>query len=146
MKTYMAKKDDIEKRWYHIDADSLVLGRLAVACAKLLMGKTKPQYTPHVDTGDFVIVTNAAQIKVTGNKSNNKTYKHYTGYPGGLREIPYKKMLEKQPTKVIRLAVQRMLPKNLLGTKMLKKLKVFAGESHTHISQQPKTITLADVH
>ena len=145
MKTYVAKETEVKRSWYHIDARAQVLGRLAVACAKLLSGKTKPQYTPHVDTGDFVIVTNASYVKVTGNKSRDKIYKHYSGYPGGLRSRPFSEMIAKSPERVIRLAVQRMLPKNNLGRKMLKKLKVYAGESHPHSAQNPQTVTINDV-
>lgn len=145
MKTYVAKEAEVKRNWYHIDAKSQILGRLAVACAKLLSGKTKPQYTPHVDTGDFVIVTNASQVKVTGNKYRDKMYKRYTGYPGGLRLQPFSVMIQKSPERVIRLAVQRMLPKSHLGRAMLKKLKVYARESHPHSAQNPKTITTADV-
>jgi large subunit ribosomal protein L13 len=145
MKTFVAKEAQLKRNWYHIDAKSQVLGRLAVACAKLLSGKTKPLYTPHIDTGDFVIVTNASQVKVTGNKFREKMYKRYSGYPGGLRLQPFNVAIQKNPERVIRLAVQRMLPKSHLGRKMLKKLKVYAGESHPHSTQDPKTITIADV-
>jgi large subunit ribosomal protein L13 len=142
----MAKKEEVKRDWYLIDAKSQVLGRLAVACAKILSGKTKPQYTPHVDTGDFVIITNASYVRVTGNKNKEKIYKRYTGYPGGLRLEPFNKMIQKSPEKVIALAVQRMLPKSDLGRRMLKKLKVYAGENHPHSAQNPKTISVVDVH
>lgn len=124
MKSYMAKAGDVERKWLLIDAEGQVLGRLAVRVARILMGKTKPQYTPHLDVGDFVVVTNASKVKVTGRKLTDKTYGFYSGYPGGLKTHTLEQMLKHKPEEVIRLAVRRMLPKTRLGRKMLRKLKV----------------------
>ncbi len=142
IKTYIAKKEDVQKDWYVIDATDKVLGRMASRIAMILQGKTKPIYTPHVDTGDFVIVTNAEKIKLTGNKMNEKVYYTHSGYPGGFKEIPIKKWMEKHPDRIVNLAVKRMLPKTKLGRAMLKKLKVYAGPDHTHEAQQPKTLEI----
>lgn len=142
MKSYMAKSNEIERKWYIIDAEDMVLGRLASELAMILSGKRKPIYTPHVDTGDYVIVINADKIKLTGNKWNQKKHVYHTGYPGGLKEIPYRQILDRDPTKIIRLAVKGMLPKNSLGRAMIKKMKVFAGTEHPHEAQQPIEIKL----
>ena len=142
IKTYIAKKEDVQRDWYVIDATDKVLGRMASRIAMILQGKTKPIYTPHVDTGDFVVVTNAEKIKLTGNKMNEKVYYTHSGYPGGFKEIPIKKWMEKHPDRIVNLAVKRMLPKTKLGSAMLKKLKVYAGPDHSHEAQQPKTLEI----
>lgn len=136
-KTYMAT-EAMPKKWYQMDAQNQILGRLAVDIATILMGKHKPIYTPHVDTGDFVVVTNAKKIKVTGKKLEDKNYYAWSGYPSGLKVKNLATMLEKHPEKVIQLAVRRMLPKNKLGRRMLKKLKIYAGASHPHSAQCPE--------
>ena len=143
MKTYMAKKGEFEREWVHVDATGKVLGRLAVRIATVLMGKHRPTYTPHVDTGQFVVVTNVAKLRVTGRKLDQKEYQRYSGYPSGLKRIPLRTMMEKHPERVLRLAVRRMLPKGALGSKMLKKLKLYAGPDHPHAAQQPKETTVA---
>ena len=145
MKTYMAKKESIERKWYLIDATDQILGKLAVAVAKLLMGKNKPAYTPHVDCGDFVVVVNAGKVRVTGNKARTKTYEKYSGYPGGRRVRSFEHMINKNPAFVIREAVRRMLPKNKLARKMLKKLKISRGPDHKHQVQRPQEISISDV-
>lgn len=137
MKTYMAKPEDVEKKWYVVDATDLVLGRLASNVASVLKGKNKPTYTPNVDTGDFVIVVNCAKVVLTGKKMEQKFHTYHTGYVGGLKQIQYKKLMESDPEKAVMLAVKGMLPKNSLGRKMLKKLRCFAGSEHTHQAQQP---------
>ena len=142
MKSFLAKKADIKPKWHVVDAEGKILGRLASKIAPVLMGKTKPIYTPNVDTGDYVIVVNAEKIRIGGKKADVKEYQTYSGYPGGQKIIPYKKMLEKQPEKIIELAVKRMLPKNKLGTAMLKKLKVFAGPDHNHAAQNPEKLEI----
>jgi large subunit ribosomal protein L13 len=142
IKTFIAKKEDVQQDWYVIDATDKVLGRMASRIAMILQGKTKPIYTPHVDTGDFVIVTNAEKIKLTGNKMNEKVYYTHSGYPGGFKEHPIKKWMEKHPDRIVNLAVKRMLPKTKLGSAMLKKLKVYAGPDHSHEAQQPKTLEI----
>ena len=134
----MAK--DVEKKWYVVDASGKVLGRLANKIAVVLMGKHKPTYTPHVDTGDYVIVVNADKVVLTGKKLDQKKYYRHSGYPGGLKELTARQMFEKHPEKVIYLAVKRMLPKNKLGRKMLKKLKVYAGPEHPHQAQKPEPL------
>ena len=142
IKTFIAKKEDVQRDWHVVDATDKVLGRMASRIAMILQGKTKPIYTPHVDTGDFVVVTNAEKIKLTGNKMNEKVYYSHSGYPGGFKEIPIKKWMEKHPDRIVTLAVKRMLPKTKLGNAMLKKLKVYAGPDHSHEAQQPKTLEL----
>lgn len=137
MKTYMAKPEEIERKWYVVDAEGLVLGRVASRIASVLRGKNKPTYTPNVDCGDFVIVINADKIVLTGKKLEQKYYRYHTGYVGGLKEIQFKKMMEKCPDKVVFNAVKGMLPKNSLGRNMAKKLKVYAGNEHNHQAQQP---------
>lgn len=136
-KTFMARKDNIKQAWYLIDAKGKILGRLASQVARILRGKHKPSYTPHVDTGDNVIIINAKDIVVTGRKLTDKIYRRYSGYPGGLREVPLEVMLRKNPAQVIRLAVKRMLPSSPLGRKMVKKLRVFADEKFIHQAQKP---------
>ncbi|MGI6563179.1 MAG: 50S ribosomal protein L13 [Clostridia bacterium] len=138
MKSYMAKAENIERKWYVIDAEGKVLGRLASEVARILIGKHKPEYTPHVDTGDYVIVINADKIQLTGKKWDQKTHNYFTGYVGGYKEVSYKHLLQKNPVKIIELAVKGMLPKNALGRKMYKKLKVYAGNEHPHQAQQPQ--------
>ena len=142
MKTYMAKKGEVERKWYVIDASDKIVGRLATKIATILRGKHKPVYTPHVDTGDFVIVVNAEKIKFTGTKLEKKIYYKHTGYIGGLKETTAKKMLEKKPEEIIRLAVKGMLPKGRLGRKLLKKLKVYRGSEHPHQAQQPEKLEI----
>ncbi len=142
MKTYLAKKNEVTADWFCVDAADQVLGRLAVQVARLLMGKHKPVYTPHVDCGDFVIVTNASQVRLTGNKAQTKTYQRYSYYPGGQKIIPFATMIERHPERVIQHAVRRMLPKNKLAKQMLSKLKVYGGPEHLHAAQKPKPFTL----
>ncbi|OQY06202.1 MAG: 50S ribosomal protein L13 [Planctomycetales bacterium 4572_13] len=142
MKSFLAKKETVERNWRVIDADGAVLGRLAVKVAVALMGKDKPIYTPHVDTGDFVIVVNAGKVRLTGNKAETKEYQRYSGYPGGQKIIPYKQMIERHPERVVEMAVKRMLPKNTLGAHMYKKLKVYSGPKHDHAAQQPQKMEL----
>ena len=142
MKTYYAKPGEVEREWLVVDATDVPLGRLASEIASILKGKRKPQYTPHVDTGDFVIVVNASKVKLTGNKlADKKKYRH-SGYPGGLKETAISDMLAKRPERVIEQAVKGMLPKNTLGRAMGKKLKVYAGADHPHAAQKPRQITL----
>ena len=140
MKTYMANPTDIERKWYVVDATGYTLGRLSSEIAKVLRGKNKPTFTPHVDTGDYVIVTNAEKINVTGKKLDQKIYYHHSDYVGGMKETDLKTMLEKKPEKVIELAVKGMLPKGPLGRKMYKKLFVYAGAEHPHAAQQPEEL------
>jgi len=142
MKTFMAKAEKVERKWYVVDAKGKTLGRLSSEIAKILRGKHKPIYTPHVDTGDFVIVINAEKIELTGRKMDKKVYRHHTGYPGGLKEVTFKQMIEKKPTMVIYQAVKGMLPHNSLGRKMLKKLRVYAGPVHPHEAQKPEALEL----
>ncbi len=141
MKTYMANPDKIERKWYVVDAEGCTLGRLSSEIAKILRGKNKPQFTPHEDTGDYVIVTNADKVKVTGRKLSQKIYYHHSGYVGGLKETTLNEMLKKKPEKVIELAVKGMLPKGPLGRKMYRKLFVYAGPEHKHEAQKPEAIT-----
>ncbi|WP_108830602.1 50S ribosomal protein L13 [Aedoeadaptatus coli] len=138
MKTTMAKANEVDRKWYVIDAEDKVLGRLATEVATLLRGKHKPIYTPHVDTGDFVIVINADKVKLTGTKWDNKIHASHTGYPGGRREVVYKEIREKHPERVIEYAVKGMLPKSRLGRSMFGKLKVYAGPNHPHEAQKPE--------
>jgi large subunit ribosomal protein L13 len=140
MKTYNARKEDIIRNWSVIDAEGQILGRLASEIARRLRGKHKPIYTPYVDTGDFVIVVNAGKVSLTGKKLSDKVYYHYSGYPGGLKKTYAGKMLEDNPDKVLNYAVKGMLPKNSLGRKMLKKLKIYAGNDHPHEAQCPQVI------
>jgi large subunit ribosomal protein L13 len=140
MKTYNAKPGEIERRWYVVDADGKNLGRLATQIADTLRGKTKPQYTPHVDTGDFVVVVNAEKIAVTGKKLDEKIYYRHSGYPGGLKQRTLREQLERRPTEVLRMAVKGMLPKNRLAARQLTKLKIYAGPEHPHESQAPEPL------
>jgi len=142
LKTYHAKPGEVEREWLLVDATDMALGRLASEVAQILKGKRKPQYTPHVDTGDFVIVVNASKVKLTGNKLADKKYYHHSGFPGGLKETPISDLLAKDPRKVIEAAVKGMLPKNTLGRAMGLKLKVYAGTEHPHVAQKPRQITL----
>lgn len=142
MKTYYAKPGEVQREWLLVDATGMTLGRLASEVAQILRGKNKPTYTPHVDTGDFVIVTNASKIKVSGAKATDKVYYHHTGYVGHLKSETFTEAMEKHPTRVIEHAVAGMLPKNTLGRQMLKKLKVYEGEEHPHAAQQPRKIEL----
>lgn len=142
MSTQAAKSSDIKKNWYVVDLDGKVLGRAAAEIARILRGKHKPIYTPSVDTGDFVIVLNASKVRLTGNKMADKMYHSHTGYPGGLKSITAEKLLDKKPEMVIEKAVKGMLPKNKLGRKMFKKLKVYSGSDHPHAAQQPKELAL----
>jgi len=139
-KTYVAKKEDIKRQWYLVDAKGKILGRLASKIAVILRGKHKVIFTPYLDTGDGVIVINAAKIRVTGRKLKQKVYRRYSGYPNGLKEITLETMLDKNPTTVIRLAVQRMLPGGPLGRDILKKLKVYADDKHPHLPQNPQSL------
>ena len=138
MKTTMAKANEVDRKWYVIDAEGKVLGRLATEVANILRGKNKPIYTPHVDPGDYVIVINAEKVKLTGSKWDDKIHAYHTGYPGGRREVAYKEIREKHPERVIEYAVKGMLPKNRLGRSMFTKLKVYAGSEHPHAAQQPE--------
>lgn len=142
MKTYMAKEKDIKRHWYVVDAKDRILGRMATRVAIVLRGKNKPEYTPHVDCGDEVIIINAEKIKTTGRKLTQKQYKRYSGYPNGLYVKTLETMLKQKPANVVRLAIKNMLPKNRLGRKMLKKLKVYKGENHPHIAQNPKELKI----
>ena len=138
MKTYSAKPGEIKREWYVVDADGQTLGRLATQIADRLRGKGKPQFTPHVDTGDFVVVVNAEKIQVTGNNLADKMYYRHSGYPGGLRSRPLREQLERRPTEVLRKAVKGMLPRNRLGRQQLTKLKIYAGPDHPPQAQEPK--------
>ena len=142
MKTFMLRKEDVQRDWYVVDATGKTLGRLASEIAKILMGKHKPTYTPHVDNGDFVVVVNAEKIFVTGKKLDKKIYYKHTGYMGHLKETTLKEMLQKKPEEVIKLAVRGMLPKNKLRKRRMKRLKVYAGPNHPHTAQNPKPIEL----
>ncbi len=142
MKTCFAKKGEVERKWYLVDASDKVLGRLATRIATYLRGKHKTRFTPNVDTGDFIVVVNAEKVKLTGNKLDDKVYYHHTGYPGGIKAETARKRLQRKPESVIMDAVWGMLPKNRLGRAMLKKLKVYRGDEHPHQSQQPEKITL----
>jgi large subunit ribosomal protein L13 len=141
-KTYVTKKENVQREWYVVDAAGQTLGRLAAQVARMLRGKHKPTYSPSIDTGDYVIVVNAEKIHVTGRKLDQKIYYRYTGYPGGLREVTLRNLLQKHPTRVIEHAVRGMLPKNRLGRRMFKKLKVYAGPEHPHEAQQPESLEL----
>ena len=140
MKTYSAKPGEITREWYLVDAEGKTLGRLATQIADTLRGKRKPQYTPHVDTGDFVVVVNAEKIQVTGNKLDQKRYYRHSGYPGGLRSRTLREQLERRPTEVLRVAVKGMLPKNRLARQQITKLKIYAGPEHPHEAQNPKPL------
>ena len=144
MTTYTAKPGEIQRDWYVVDAEGKTLGRLATEIADTLRGKRKPEYTPHVDTGDFVVVVNAEKVRVTGDKRAAKRYYRHSGYPGGMRSRTLGEMLERRPEQVIRLAVRGMLPRNRLGRKQLTKLKVYAGPDHPHAAQQPQELEVED--
>lgn len=140
--TYVAKPGDVTPQWHHVDADGQVLGRMAASVSRLLMGKHRPDYTPHVDMGDYVVITNASKIVMTGRKPEQKLKTSYSGYPGGLRVRTYGEMLESFPERVVEDAVRRMLPKGPLGRKMFKKLKVYKGAEHPHQAQQPEKLAV----
>ncbi|AOU96890.1 50S ribosomal protein L13 [Acidihalobacter yilgarnensis] len=142
MKTFSAKPAEVRRDWYLVDAKDKTLGRLATEIARRLRGKHKPEYTPHVDTGDYIVVVNAGQIRVTGSKTTDKIYYHHTGYIGNMKSASFEKMMQKDPTKVLEMAVKGMLPKNPLGRAMHKKLKVYAGAEHRHVAQQPAPLEL----
>ena len=137
MSTFMAKDNEVERKWYIIDAANKPLGRTAVKVADILRGKHRPEFTPHVDCGEFVIVINASQAILTGNKLNDKYYRHHSGWIGGLKEVSYRELMEKNPEQAIMLAVKGMLPKNSIGAKSLTRLKVYAGSEHNNAAQQP---------
>jgi large subunit ribosomal protein L13 len=145
MDTYFPREGDLNKKWYVADAEDAVLGRLSAKIAAILRGKHRPIYTPHTDTGDFVVVINAEKVKMTGNKLEQKTYERYSGYPGGLRVVNARTLLATKPEEVIRLSVRGMLPKNALGRKMLKKLTVYKGSEHPHKAQMPETLDIKEV-
>ncbi len=138
MKTYVAKPAEVERKWYVIDAEDMILGRVSTVVASILRGKHKAEFTPFVDTGDYVIVVNADKVRLSGNKEDKKIYHRHSLYPGGLKEIPFKEMQAKHPERLIKLAVKGMLPKNALGRQMIKKLKVYAGPEHPHQAQNPE--------
>ncbi|WP_372783053.1 50S ribosomal protein L13 [Litorivivens sp.] len=138
MKTYSANPDAVKRDWYVVDAEGKTLGRLASEIAHRLRGKHKPEYTPHVDTGDYIVVVNCEKVAVTGNKSTDKMYHHHSGYPGGLKSFSFEKLIERAPERVLQRAVKGMLPRNPLGRAMFKKLKVYAGDAHPHAAQQPQ--------
>ena len=142
MKTYTAKPADIRRDWYIIDASGKTLGRLATEIARRLRGKHKPEYTPHMDTGDYIVVINAKEVKVSGNKAKDKIYYRHTGFPGGIKSINFEKLIEKKPEFIIEKAVKGMLPKGPLGREMFRKLRVFPGADHKHTAQQPKVLEL----
>lgn len=142
MKTFMAKAEEVQRKWYIVDAEGKPLGRLASEVAKILRGKNKPTYTPHVDTGDHVIVLNAEKVVLTGKKLDQKMYRHHSLYPGGLKEIKYRQFMATKPEKAIEIAIKGMLPKNSLGRAMFKKLKVYKGTAHEHQAQQPEKLDL----
>jgi large subunit ribosomal protein L13 len=142
MKTYLARREELDPKWYLVNAEGKVLGRLSTELAKILRGKNKPTYTPHLDTGDFVIVVNAGKVSLTGKKMKDKIYYHHTGYPGGIKEMNAEKLLARKPTEMIRMAVRGMLPKTSLGRQMLRKLKVYSGPNHPHEAQKPISVEL----
>jgi large subunit ribosomal protein L13 len=142
MKTYMAKGETVQRKWYVVDAQDMVLGRLSSQVAAILRGKHKPIYTPHVDTGDHVIILNADKVVLTGKKLDQKKYYHHTGYPGGLKEVSYRDLMEKKPAFVVYESIRRMMPKGPLGRQMLTKLRVYAGSEHQHAAQQPEALKL----
>ena len=142
MKTFSAKPETVKRDWYVIDADGKTLGRMATEIARRLRGKHKPEYTPHVDTGDYIVVINAAKVAVTGNKASDKMYHNHTGFPGGIKSISFDKLIQKKPELVIEKAVKGMLPKNPLGRAMYRKLKVYAGSEHKHTAQQPQVLDI----
>lgn len=142
MKTYMAKGETVERNWYVVDAEGMVLGRLASQVAAILRGKHKPVYTPHVDCGDHVIIVNASKVRLTGQKLDKKTYIHHTGFPGGIREVNYRTLLATKPEFAVYEAIRRMMPKGPLGRKMLTKVRIYAGPQHNNQAQKPQTLVL----
>ncbi len=144
MKTFSAKGHEVQRDWFVVDASNVVLGRLATEIARRLRGKHKAVYTPHVDTGDYIIVTNAEKVTVTGRKFKNKIYHHHTGFVGGIKSITFEKLQDKNPAKIIELAVKGMLPKNSLGREMYRKLKIYVGSEHPHTAQQPKQLEIEE--
>ncbi len=142
MKTFSAKPETVKRDWLLVDAEDKTLGRLAVEVANRLRGKHKPEYTPHVDTGDYIVVINAEKVRVTGNKAKDKIYHSHTGYPGGLKSISFEKLIDKAPERVIQNAVKGMLPKGPLGRAMFRKLKIYAGSEHPHAAQQPQELNI----
>ncbi len=142
MKTYSAKPETVQRDWFVVDAEDKTLGRLAADVASRLRGKHKPEFTPHVDTGDYIVIINAEKVRVTGNKAKDKIYHHHTGYPGGLKSISFEKLIDKAPERTIQSAVKGMLPKGPLGNAMFKKLKVYAGAEHPHTAQQPQELNI----
>ena len=142
MKTYIAKPESVTHDWFIVDAAGKTLGRMAAEIATRLRGKHKPEYTPHVDTGDYIVVINAAKVRVTGKKETDKIYYHHTGFVGGIKSISFKKLIEKAPERTIQIAVKGMLPRGPLGRAMFKKLKVYAGNEHPHAAQQPKELNI----
>lgn len=140
MKSYMARPQEVERKWYVVDAEGQTLGRLATQIAAVLRGKNKAQYTPHIDTGDFVVVVNADRIEVTGRKAEQKIYYRHTGYPGGLKEVSYERMMDRKPTEIVRKAVWGMMPKSRLARAQFKKLKIYAGSEHPHAAQEPQPL------
>jgi large subunit ribosomal protein L13 len=140
MKSYMARPLEVERKWYVVDAEGKYLGRLATEIVRVLRGKNKPQYTPHVDVGDFVVVVNADRVAVTGRKAEQRVYRRHSGYPGGMKETSYEQMLARKPTEVLRKAVYGMMPKTRLARKQFKKLKIYAGPEHPHAAQDPQTL------
>jgi large subunit ribosomal protein L13 len=142
MKTFSAKPQNVEHNWLLVDAEGQTLGRIATEIASRLRGKHKPEYTPHVDTGDFVVVINAEKVRVTGNKAKDKMYHHHTGFPGGLKSFSFEKLIDRAPDRVLKLAIKGMLPRTPLGRAMFKKLKVYAGNVHPHAAQQPQALQL----
>lgn len=142
MKTYSAKAETVQREWYVVDAADQTLGRLATGIATRLRGKHKPEFTPHVDTGDYIVVVNAEKVRVTGNKAKNKIYHSHTGFPGGIKSISFEKLIAKAPQRAIEYAVRGMLPKGILGTAMFRKLKIYVGEAHPHSAQQPQSLKL----
>ena len=140
MKSYMARPLEVERKWYVVDAEGKHLGRLATEIVRVLRGKNKPQYTPHVDVGDFVVVVNADRIAVTGRKAEQRVYRRHSGYPGGMKETSYERMLARKPTEILRKAVYGMMPKSRLARKQFKKLKIYAGPEHPHSAQDPQTL------
>jgi large subunit ribosomal protein L13 len=142
MKTFNAKAEEVQRDWFVVDADEKTLGRLASEIAHRLRGKHKAEFTPHVDTGDYIVVVNAEKVKVSGAKATDKMYHRHTGYPGGLKSMSFEKLIEKAPERVLQLAVKGMLPRNPLGRAMFKKLKVYAGPEHPHTAQQPQALNI----
>lgn len=142
MKTFSAKPGAVAQDWFLVDASGKTLGRLAAEIAHRLRGKHKPEFTPHVDTGDYIVVINAEKVRVTGNKASDKIYHHHTGFPGGIKSISFEKLIDKAPERVLQTAVKGMLPHNVLGRAMLRKLKVYAGDAHPHAAQQPQPLQI----